>query len=144
MHCWLALAFVRTVQFFRPINNERKFIFPSAIFLQRCCFIALSWYVSRWKSYGTTYKSGIRSWSAVHAHYFNDDALLFLQAVGDKHRLEPMLIVVAERLVDRSFSWLLGGKMAYICHGNEHFVLGGPAYFALPCLCLASNMEPSP
>ena len=110
MHCLLALAFVRTVQFFRPINNERKFIFPSAIFLRRCCFIALSWYVSRWKSYGTTYKSGIRSWSAVHAHYFNDDALLFLQAVGDKHRLEPMLIVVAERLVDRSFSRLLGGK----------------------------------
>ena len=27
-----ALAFVRTVQFFRPINNERKFIFPSAVF----------------------------------------------------------------------------------------------------------------
>ena len=68
-----------------------------------------------------------------------NDALLFLQAVGDKHRLEPMLIVVAGWLVGRSVG---RGKMAYICHGNEHFVLGGPAYFALPYL--ASNMEPSP
>ena len=77
-----ALAFVRTVQFFRPINNERKFIFPSAVFAicatprraaaaEGCRRHYRTWFihVSRWKSYGTTYKAGIRSWSVEHAHY---------------------------------------------------------------------------
>ena len=88
-----ALAFVRTVQFFRPINNERKFIFPSAVFapprqasesagirvsllfdrsstssrffLQRC-FLAMK--IIR-HDIGTSvsllHKAGIRSWSRI-------------------------------------------------------------------------------